>query len=417
MLKKTLLLGTCALLTMTGCTAVEQMAAEAEVGQMASSRGSGGIVGVESVRGNWAERPAVAADTVSAITQVETAPAYAGGGNGGEESQSMARQRITSIFLVYSVSDVKQAIKEAEAIAKDCNGYVQSIGDYNVILRIPADALTEANELLSKLGTLQSRQEQVEDVTGEMFDVETRIGNLEKLRERLLAIADKAVKVEDMLMVEKELNRVSGELELLKGRLNLLRNQVNYATIRIGFNEVIPVTQRLERRMPVPWVAELGGEILSNANRFNAVQRFPYDVALPEDFIVTYSDGRQLLAISPDRKAVQLQRCNNLKGGSLKFWQETVKRALEEANFYRIDEVREIVIGEGIPAVEITAHKMIGDENWYYRVYVFLDRAWYDFCGEGEVYLYEFQAPEAGFGKDKAAVGRLLETVDLSMWK
>ena len=120
------------------------------------------------------------------------------------------RQVAFSATLYISSPDVAAALREATGIARKLGGYASSVNDRGATLKIPVKNAETALAGLEKLGKVDSRNIQAQDVTDTAFDMDMRIGNLEKLRARLTELVEKAKDVKDILAVEKELSRVTG---------------------------------------------------------------------------------------------------------------------------------------------------------------------------------------------------------------
>ncbi len=163
----------------------------------------------------------------------------------------MARYRIV-------VREIEAAIAEAEKLAAELGGWVQSIQGDSVTFRVPADKYEQATERVEGLGRVAERDLQAADVTEEYVDLEARLKNAEAVRQRLLGLLEKAENVTAALEVEKELGRIGQEIEQLKGKLELLKNRVAYSTITATFERVhrVPPNRQLVR-LPFEWLRQL----------------------------------------------------------------------------------------------------------------------------------------------------------------
>ena len=161
-----------------------------------------------------------------------------------------ARQLKRSATLTYEVEDDDERetiIKKVTALANKSNGYIASENRDGFVVRIPSDKLEVALDALGSFGKVIDRSSMVQDVTAEHLDLQIRIENMRALKERLVALLERADKVEDLLRVETELGRVTVELETLEGQMRLLRNQIELASIQVRFeDEVTPG--------PVGWI-------------------------------------------------------------------------------------------------------------------------------------------------------------------
>ncbi|MBU1718111.1 MAG: DUF4349 domain-containing protein, partial [Bacteroidetes bacterium] len=64
-------------------------------------------------------------------------------------------------------------------------------------------------------------------------DLNIRLENAEKARNRYLELLKLAATVEETLKVEKELERLNTEIDLLKGKLNRYSHLVDFSTIDV----------------------------------------------------------------------------------------------------------------------------------------------------------------------------------------
>jgi hypothetical protein len=155
--------------------------------------------------------------------------------------------------------DVMAAFREQVAA---WGGHLQSQVDRTLVVRVPAEHFEEAFEWVSKQGRVLSEARRVQDITEEMIDLDIRLLNARKARERLLEILQKADKVEDILKVEAELRRVTEEIERMEGRRKLLSDQVALSTLEVTFQPIADAPIAKRRRLPsrFGWINRIGAE-------------------------------------------------------------------------------------------------------------------------------------------------------------
>ncbi len=147
------------------------------------------------------------------------------------------RQIIRSAHLTLEVDnlDAARAAAEQDLVARQ--GYVEAIHESEQSLtlqfRVPADELDDFLAKLHGLGKVKSASVNSQDVTEQHADLEVRLANNRKLRDRLQQLLDKATTVEEMLAVEKELARVQSEVESLQGRLDRLDSQIALSSVSL----------------------------------------------------------------------------------------------------------------------------------------------------------------------------------------
>jgi len=149
-----------------------------------------------------------------------------------------------------TVSDTRAKIQEVQKIARDAEGIIGSSYIYEIregqyaasmTLRIPEQHFDNVLEQLENLGKATNISTELEDVTMQYVDLQSRLNNQKAQEGRLTEILEMAETVEEVLEVEKELNRVRGEIEAMTARLIRLEDQITYATIHVSLrDEAIP---------------------------------------------------------------------------------------------------------------------------------------------------------------------------------
>lgn len=146
--------------------------------------------------------------------------------------------------LTIRVSDAEQAADRALALADDANGYLskqdsQLEGDreVKVTLRVPASRFDDVMTKAAKLGTVQARTVDSEDVTDQVVDLKGRLANAQASTERLRALLAKAENVANIATLEDRLTQREAEIEQISGQIEVLQNDVTYATVRLTLTE------------------------------------------------------------------------------------------------------------------------------------------------------------------------------------
>lgn len=152
--------------------------------------------------------------------------------------------------LSLEVTDAEAARTRISELALEMGGYVQSASNRSVTVRIPAPVLEDAMTKFGNLGKVTEKNITADDVTGSYRDLEMRIANLEKARERYVEILKRATAVQDVLAVERELERVTSELEMYRAQFRRLHERVSLSTVTIRLIE----EKELKRPGPLGWV-------------------------------------------------------------------------------------------------------------------------------------------------------------------
>jgi len=170
------------------------------------------------------------------------------------------RHIIYTAGMRIAVFNLEDAVATAESLPERYGGYVQSMNNNQVVLRIPSKNLRTVMTSLAGYGNVEQRWLNSQDVTSEYTDLESRLKALEKTHAQLLDLLGKARTVQEALEVRAALDRVSSELEVLKGRLRQLDNMTTYSTLTLDFYERGPHTPTPSSNDPFPWVDSLGVE-------------------------------------------------------------------------------------------------------------------------------------------------------------
>jgi len=170
-------------------------------------------------------------------------------GQAGQAGQAGKPERaiIKSAWMRLLREDLKTGVQEAEAIATRMGGYSSASSMEATTLMVPAPRLEEALTALSALGKVDQRDVRARDVTEARADLELRLANHQRARDRYLQILARATSVAETLAVEKELERITLEIERLQAALEQMNKLVALATVDIQFARPV-------QPGPVGWV-------------------------------------------------------------------------------------------------------------------------------------------------------------------
>lgn len=182
------------------------------------------------------------------------------GDSGKDPQKQFARQIIYTAEMAISCFKLDEAMERAEALTLEAGGYVQTMSHGYFVLRIPAPQLRRVMDELAKLGVVESRSLQAQDVTQEYVDLTTRIRVLRETQTQLLALLKQARNVEEALQVRRSLDAITMELEQALGRLRMLENQIGFSTLTLRLSQRGPQNAIPSSNDPFPWVDTLGVE-------------------------------------------------------------------------------------------------------------------------------------------------------------
>ncbi len=344
------LVGTLAILV--GCATMDAVPGRAQAQPLQDAAAEG--------QARQAAPPAEQAADVSELADAGTREdAGADAAAGADERE--ARLMVYHAELHMVVSDIRASLNAIQAIAEDHGGYLQETVGNRITIRVPARAFHQSVSRIQRLGEMTDRHVVGEDVTEQMRDLNIRLETAEKMRQRLLALAEKAEKLEDAIRIERELSRVIEKIEQLKGQIRYLESRIAYSTIRVRLNSPQPQRTAADR-LPFEWVRQLGdGAVTGRTERAPDTSRWRrravrFDV--PEHYVRYFERDGVAEAMSAGGVLVRLNRHENHDGGSLAFWSRLCRRALVEHRAIAIEQAEEIKLDTGV-----AAHMLIGERD------------------------------------------------------
>ncbi|HBE89757.1 MAG: hypothetical protein A3E37_02485 [Candidatus Andersenbacteria bacterium RIFCSPHIGHO2_12_FULL_46_9] len=155
-----------------------------------------------------------------------------------------ARKVVQSGTLDLVVNKAEEAATQAQALAQQAGGFVESLQIYevvdgqksgSVIIRVPANKFRETMDSLKALAiNTENEVVNTQDVTAQYVDIEARLKNMRAEEVQYLSIMERAVKIEDVLNVTQRLSDVRGRIEQLEAQLKLLKAEVEMSSIVVN---------------------------------------------------------------------------------------------------------------------------------------------------------------------------------------
>ncbi|MCM1039562.1 MAG: DUF4349 domain-containing protein [Ruminococcus sp.] len=169
-----------------------------------------------------------------------------------ENVQTAQRKLIRTVRMNVETENYDALLGSLQKQITDLGGYIEYQYQYNgsqyasykdmrsaqLDIRIPASRLDEFIVMVGGQSNITNKEEQVEDVTLQYVDLESRKKALETEQERLLELLTQAESVEDIITIEQRLSDVRYELESMESQLRTLVNQIDYSTIHLNIEEV-----------------------------------------------------------------------------------------------------------------------------------------------------------------------------------
>ncbi|MFH0884477.1 MAG: DUF4349 domain-containing protein [Candidatus Micrarchaeota archaeon] len=187
----------------------------------------------------------------SGMAKEALAPSYSASGDYSGSSQYVTKEGSISIkvqegTLQEKFDDMKGKLSAQGAETSEIR--YSEYGDrkqYTMTIKVAPSKFESINEMLKGIGEVKDISVQLEDVTQQYTDLDTRIKNKEIELERLYKLYNKSDNVSDLLDVEREVTRVETDLELLKGQKQYLVSKVERSTIAITIYEEKPASTQL----------------------------------------------------------------------------------------------------------------------------------------------------------------------------
>lgn len=228
---------------------------------------------------DFAGRGEAAAETDAMTESAEEPTADAQDPTATEPDATTNRDLIYRATIGLSSDNPDETVDGVEAAATAAGGFLSTTQlerDDNGILRgsmtirVPADNLDALLAAVSETAAeVTSRDQSVEDVTGQVADIGARLRNLRALEEELLVLLTEAREggdTEDVLSVFDRTGEVRQEIEVLEGRQDDLGEQVALSTVTVLVEPSPSLLASVESEpdddLPLPWSP---GNVAANA--------------------------------------------------------------------------------------------------------------------------------------------------------
>jgi hypothetical protein len=193
-----------------------------------------------------------AGDGAAAAAPAPVASAAAGSAPGGRSAAGTTARLAPASSIIYTAQltvragNVSSAADQATQIAEGVGGYVSSEtmsadpdhpseATASVELKIPvASYPVTLGQLASRLGTQLSLQQQAQDVTQQVADVNSQVTSDEAAIAQLRALLSHAGSVGDLLSVQNQINEEESSLESMQAQQRALSHETSYATVTLS---------------------------------------------------------------------------------------------------------------------------------------------------------------------------------------
>jgi hypothetical protein len=206
------------------------------------------------VAANTAGQAAGQAASAAPAAAAPAAPAASGAArsNPGAQGAGTTARLAPASSIIYTAQltvragNVSSAVAQAAQIAEGAGGYVSSEtastnpahpseATASVQLKIPvASYPATLGQLASRLGTQLSRQQQAQDVTQQVADVNSQVTSDEAAIAQLRTLLSHAGSVGDLLSVQNQINEEEASLESMQAQQRALSHETSYATVTLS---------------------------------------------------------------------------------------------------------------------------------------------------------------------------------------
>ncbi len=180
----------------------------------------------------------------------QEAPVFEEAGVGVKEGQE--RMVIQTASMRVSVADTVQAMQATSDLAKQLGGYVVSTNRYtsmynnisfpstSVVIRVPADKLEEAMEMVRQMSAsgkdgILSESLSGQDVTSDFVDSNSRLRNLKAAEQQLMVLMENTSDLEATMSVFRELTEIRSQIEVLEGHIKYLQESSDLSMLSVEF--------------------------------------------------------------------------------------------------------------------------------------------------------------------------------------
>ncbi len=326
-----------------------------------------------------------------------------GGGALGKDPAQTQRLVVYSAMMHLVVQEREQALEAIRNAATGVGGFLQSLDGNVIAVKVPSKNFQDVVTAIAKLGAVQSKQINGQDVTEKVHDLKTRLKNAENMRERMAKLLDRTRNIEEALRIEKELARIAETIEVMKGKVEYLEHNAAFSSIRVSLAQ--PRVVRVAtgpaplRQVPFRWVRALGSEIsrgspeyVDTKSKWFSKIRF----TMPANYIKYDEERNYSRGMSGSAVLVKVARHKNLDGGTLEFWQEIIERSLQEQRVVTISESKELETKGGDKLILVKGSKKLGRLEFAYRIAIGRTKK--------RVYVYEAWGPTGALEKDESKI-------------
>jgi autonomous glycyl radical cofactor GrcA len=161
-----------------------------------------------------------------------------------ESDERMVAYAVSMELSVKNPAETRQLISEQ---IKSNNGFIVKETEDYISTRIPSENMDNFLDSIKKLGKIKNESKTGTDITDQYRDNVIRLDSLKNVRNRYLALLEKANTINEILSIEKELERINLQIERLEGAIKHAELSVSYSIITVRFGEKV-------KPGPIGWI-------------------------------------------------------------------------------------------------------------------------------------------------------------------
>lgn len=164
--------------------------------------------------------------------------------NVGSDTAVYERKLTKTGTLRFESSNLNETKQSIHQIVSELKGYIsnenssESSGriENTMTIRIPSEKFDKlVLKIESSASKIDYKSIDVQDVTEEFIDLDTRIRTKKEVEARYQELLKRAANVEEIMKIEEQIGNIRTEIESAEGRLKYLSNQVRYSTLTVTF--------------------------------------------------------------------------------------------------------------------------------------------------------------------------------------
>ncbi|MBN1959485.1 MAG: DUF4349 domain-containing protein [Deltaproteobacteria bacterium] len=257
-----------------------------------------------------------------------------GAANQREESESIEGQeqppaKINRMvhyngFVKLRVTSPKETLASAAKLSETVGGYIESLTDNAITLRVPVAKFREIYAAVLKLGDVLDRSMTAEDVTDSYTYISLRLKTLKASRDRLIDLLARARKEHEKLQILAEIRRLTEEIDRAEMQVKTLASLAEFSRLSIEAIARQPreSSSSVDELAAFRWIRSL-----SPFSRDIAHQGKRLKLNVPEGMVLL-SEKTHWTAESADGAVIWASTRENIPVGTTDYWMKAVQSRL-----------------------------------------------------------------------------------------